>query len=92
MSFAKFLKAFFNRRPRGDCFTLSDNGVLLVRIIIVVLGHSKSTFARNFHFLTPSPLFVPVFFTCNPPQRTFALVSYPLPHPPFLSEKVPRRL
>ena len=45
-------------------------------------GHSKSTFARNFQFLTPvPPLFVPVRFTCTPPpptpQRTFALASYP---------------
>ena len=42
-------------------------------------GHSKSTFARNFQFLTSSLLLlVPVCFTCTlcPPQRTFALVSY----------------
>ena len=53
-------------------------------------GHSKSTFARNFQFLTPlPPLFVPVRFTCTlPPQRTFTLVSYPLP--PL--KKVPRLL
>ena len=57
-------------------------------------GHSKSTFARNFQFLTPSPSLVKkkkflfVLHVIPPfPQRTFALVSYPLP----LSKKVSRR-
>ena len=53
--------------------------------------HSKSTFAQNFQFLTlpsPSPLFVPVRFTCIPLQRMVALVNYPSP----FSKNVPRRL
>ena len=44
---------------------------------IIFRGHSKSTLARNFQFLTPLPL---VRFTCTSapsPQLTFALVSYP---------------
>ena len=45
-------------------------------------GHSKSTFARNFQFLTPLPLVRPCSFYIvphftPPPRRTFALVSYP---------------
>ena len=54
--------------------------------------HSKSTFARNFQFLTPPLLlFFSSRFTCTPPHPTpphhrpsssnltFALVSYPFP-------------
>ena len=54
-------------------------------------GHSKSTFPQNFQFLTPlRPLVRPCSFYRYPPrpptsQRTFALVSYPLP--PSLSQK-----
>ena len=49
-------------------------------------GHSKSTFTRNFQFLTPlSPCSsLPVLHV--PPQRPFALVSYPL------SKNVPQHL
>ena len=41
------------------------------------MGHSKSTFAQNFQFLTPFlPLFLFILHV-PPPQPTFALVSYP---------------
>ena len=51
-----------------------------------IWGHSKGLFARNFLpetiFDPLPPLFVPVCFTCTPPQCTFALVRG------SLSEKV----
>ena len=53
--------------------------------IFINRGQSKSMFAQDFQFLTPSPFFIPVHFTCVIlHQRMFASVSYP--H----SKKVPR--
>ena len=55
------------------------------------MGHSKSTIARNFQFLTPLPpqrTFLFLLPVPPPPKRTFALVNYPTPS----QKKVQRRL
>ena len=47
-----------------------------------VRGHSKSTFAQNFQFLTPLPPCSFLFILPPIPQHMFALVSCHPPPPP----------
>ena len=62
-------------KQNNKCVCVHENIRLIIR------GHSKSTYVRPDLPVFDPPRSFPFVLHVTPPQRTFALVSYPSPSP-----------